>query len=339
MHPSHQTATVRAARVAMATRFEMVLHGNRPSWLRSVAEEALDEIEKIDAKLSLYNSSSQIARVNRKAALYPVRVEPQVFDLLQHCKTLWNHTQGAFDITMGPLLQCWGFREGTGEQPSSEAIEKVLPMVGMQHVLLDPDHYTVAFDREGVMLDLGAVGKGYALECATEILRDYEIESAIIHGGTSTVSAIGHPPEDDAWHVAVLRPEKDPAFPHYVGGEQASTDRAPEDVLSILPLIDQSLSVSAVWGKSFQNNNRTFGHVMDGRHGYPSKGNWMAGLICDHTTDTDALSTAMLVDGLKAMPAIQARHPKAMWFIVEEASTECAYKVHAQGITIQDRTT
>ena len=94
--------TVRAARMAMATRFEVVLNGEKESWLQSVAEEVLDEIEKMEAKLSLYNPASQIARANHQAAVSPVKVDPLVFGLLQRCKTLSEKTNGAFDITMGP---------------------------------------------------------------------------------------------------------------------------------------------------------------------------------------------------------------------------------------------
>jgi len=333
MPPTEEPNTVRAARMAMATRFEIVLHGERRDWLQSIAEEALDEIEKLDAKLSLYNPSSQIARVNRQAAIAPVRVDPLLFDLLERCLKLSTYTQGAFDITMGPLIKCWGFMKGTGEAPSESAIEHAMQVVGRQHVLLDRNNYTVQFDREGVMLDLGAVGKGYALECAAEIIRDYELESAILHGGTSTISAIGTPPEDDAWHIAIIKPEKDPAFPYYVAsGDDSSSDFTPEDLLTSVPLKNQSLSVSAVWGKSFQTDNRTFGHVINGRTGQPAHGQWMAGLVCDNTTDTDALSTAMLVDGLKAMPAIQSLYPDSKWLLVEQGEKETDYATHLEGL-------
>ena len=151
--------TVRAARMAMATRFEVVLNGEKESWLQSVAEEVLDEIEKMEAKLSLYNPASQIARTNHQAAVSPVKLDPLVFGLLQRCKTLSEKTNGAFDITMGPLIKCWGFMKGTGECPSEDAIARAMNLVGMQHVHLDPTDYTVRFDKEGIMLDLGRWAK------------------------------------------------------------------------------------------------------------------------------------------------------------------------------------
>lgn len=327
--------TVRAARMAMATRFEVVLNGEKESWLQSVAEEVLDEIEKMEAKLSLYNPASQIARTNHQAAVSPVKLDPLVFGLLQRCKTLSEKTNGAFDITMGPLIKCWGFMKGTGECPSEDAIARAMNLVGMQHVHLDPTDYTVRFDKEGIMLDLGAVGKGYALEVASEILLDFEIKSGIIHGGTSTISAIGTPPEDDAWHIALIKPESDPAFPYYVEEKKTQTEYQSQDLLTVVPLVDQSLSVSAIWGKSFQSDNRTMGHVIDGRTGQPAQGHWIAGLVCGNTTDSDALSTAMLVDGFEAINAIQSIHPQARWLLVNQGQSESDYDVHLKGLTLK----
>jgi len=232
------------------------------------------------------------------------------------------------------LIQCWGFMKGTGECPSEDAIERARDLVGMHHVHLDASDYTVRFDKEGVMLDLGAVGKGYALETATEILMDYEIESGIIHGGTSTISALGKPPEDEAWHIAVIKPEKDPAFPYFVAEKNPPSDYQSKDILTVVPLMDQSFSVSAVWGKSFQTDNRTFGHVIDGRTGRPAIGQWMAGLICNNSTDSDALSTAMLVDGFDALKAIQSIHPAAHWLLVNQGKTESEYEVHLKGLEL-----
>ncbi len=333
---NHPMVTVRAARMAMATRFEVVLNGDKETWLQSVTEEVLDEIEKLDAKLSLYNPASQIARANHQAAVSPVKLDPLIFGLLQRCKRLSEETNGAFDITMGPLIKCWGFMKGTGECPSDDAIARAMDLVGMQHVHLDPTDYTVRFDKEGVMLDLGAVGKGYALEVAAEILLDFEIESGIIHGGTSTISAIGSPPDDDAWHIALIKPECDPAFPYYIEDKNPQTEYQSHDILTVVPLVNQSLSVSAIWGKSFQTDNRTFGHVIDGRTGQPAKGQWMAGLVCDNTTDSDALSTAMLVDGFEAVKAIQTIHPNASWLLVNQGKTESNYNVHLEGLTLKE---
>src|SRR5262245_38282633 len=111
---------VRVARHAMATRFEVALHGDDPVRLRAAAEEALDEIERLESRLSLYQPTSEIAHVNARAAFERVRVSPEVFRLLETARQLSAETKGAFDVTVGPLVRCWGFMCGTGHVPEPE---------------------------------------------------------------------------------------------------------------------------------------------------------------------------------------------------------------------------
>src|SRR5262245_29023775 len=115
----------------MATRFEIVLHGDNPQALRAAGEEALDEIERIEAQLSLYRPGSEVARLNRDAAQRPVRVTPALFRLLEQARELSRETDGAFDITIAPLVRCWGFMGGTGAMPEHTAVEEARARVGI----------------------------------------------------------------------------------------------------------------------------------------------------------------------------------------------------------------
>src|SRR5688572_10919776 len=170
----------------MATRFEMVVCGPNESGLRAAAEEALNEVQRIEAQLSLYRPDSEVAHLNARAARQWVRVEPGLFRLLQQAKRLSEETLGAFDITVAPLVRCWGFMGSSGRQPGKRAIAEARKCVGMDLVELDSESFQVRFARDGVMLDFGAIGKGYAIERAVELLREADITAAIIHGGTST---------------------------------------------------------------------------------------------------------------------------------------------------------
>ena len=200
---------VKLACHAMATRFELVLHGDNPVALRAAGEEALEEIQRLEAQLSLFVPSSEIAHVNARAAQGPVRVSPPVFSLLQLAQRLHEQSGGAFDITIAPLVRCWGFMGGSGHLPSSEELAEARACVGMSLVRLEPTDYTVRFARPGVMLDLGAIGKGYAVERAAEVLREAGVTSALLHGGTSSVQALGHPPDAECWNIAIERPRPD----------------------------------------------------------------------------------------------------------------------------------
>lgn len=291
----------------MATRFEIALHGSHPAPLRAAAEEALEEIERFEALLSIYRPSSALSQINTHASHRPVQVEPRVFRFLLRARALSILTLGAFDITAAPLFRAWGFIGGSGSTPSPDTLDAARTHVGWHHVQLDESNRTVEFDHPEVFLDPGAIGKGYALDRATELLREAGVECALIHGGTSTVCAIGHPPGDDAWSVAL--PTAKLALP-------ASAPRdVPDSANRVLRLRDESLSVSAVWGKSFENAGRVFGHVIDPRSGEPVLGSRMAAVITPGATESDAVSTALLVLGMEGIHALQDAFPGARMIV------------------------
>lgn len=299
--------TVVVARHAMATRFEIALHGSHPATLRAAAEEALDEVERFEALLSIYRPSSPLSQVNAHASHRPVQVEPRVFQFLIRARELSAITGGAFDITAAPLFKAWGFIGGSGSMPPPEVLAAARTCVGWHHVHLDESKRTVEFDRPGVFLDPGAIGKGYALDRATELLREAGIECALFHGGTSTVCAIGHPPDDDAWSIAL---------PNSTVPKPDSNPRSiPEPANRILRLRDESLSVSAIWGKSFESGGRIFGHVIDPRSGEPVLGSRLAAVITPGATESDAVSTALLVLGQAGIPSLQSALPGSRMFV------------------------
>jgi len=294
--------TLTLARNAMNTRFELVLHGDNPASLRAAAEEALTEVERIESRLSLFLPGSEIARVNAYAAREPVRVSPEVFALLAQAQQLSAETGGSFDITMAPLLRCWGLLgKSDGHVPTADELNTARAICGMNLVALDRTNFTVRFARDGVMLDLGAIGKGYAVEKAAEILRDAGVNSALIHGGTSTVYATGTPPDSDAWRIAIDHPPG------------ATTAPNP---LTTVALRDESISISAISGKCFIANGRTLGHVIDPRTGEPAERGLLAAVVLPSSTETDALSTALLIAGPAGQDALVALRPGMRTLVV-----------------------
>ncbi len=291
------------AREAMRTRFEIVLADDAdPARLRAAGEEALGEIERVEAQLSAYRPDSDLSYVNARAADGPVRVEPRFFRFLRRAALLSEQTEGAFDPTVGPLLTLWGFTGAEPAPPDEADVCRARALVGMRaNVVLDDDALTVRFSRPGVRLDPGAIGKGYALERAAELLREAGVRNALIHGGTSTVCALGAPPGGAAWKVAVQHPTRRDAR------------------LAEILLRDRSLSVSAVHGKSFWAAGRRFGHVLDPRTGRPVQRSVLAAVIADSPTDTDALSTGLLVLGEAGRAGRAARRPDAALLIAQEA--------------------
>jgi len=284
----------------MATRFELLLYGDDPAHLRAAGEEALAEIARLEAQLSLYRPDSEISFLNARATNAPVPVDPRLFALLARARQLSEETGGAFDITVAPLMRCWGFMGGTGRLPSEEEIAATRERVGMHHVHLDEENFTVHFARPGVMLDLGAIGKGYAVDRAIRLLCDNGISSALLHGGTSTVYGLGAPPEAEAWTIALRRPYAPDS----------------EDHLARIPLRDAALSVSAPHGKAFEIDGRRYGHVLDSRTGRPTESALLAAVVTRSATDSDALSTALLTLGTDGLSLLTAHHPDARALIL-----------------------
>lgn len=288
--------TFALARHAMATRFEILVHGENAGALRAAGEAALDEVGRLENQLSLYRPGSEIAQLNARAAHEAVRVTPEVFALLQHAVQLAAETDGAFDITVAPLVRCWGFMNANGRMPSPAEITAARGQVGFQNLQLDVAARTVRFAREGMMLDLGALGKGYAVARAAEILREAGAASALIHGGTSTIYALGKPPATPHWPLALDHPPAASTIPNFPN-------------LPSIKLRNEAMSVSAVWGRSFAAAGRTFGHVIDPRTGQPTESALLTAVMLPSATETDALSTALLTLGVAGQDRLAALRP------------------------------
>jgi FAD:protein FMN transferase len=248
-----------------------------------------------------------------------VQVTPGLFALLQHAQKLSEQTGGAFDITIAPLVRCWGFMGGEGRMPRPEELAEARAKVGMSLVQLDTGDRTVRFAREGVMLDLGAIGKGYAVERAAEVLHEAGVTSALLHGGTSTVQAIGQPPGEQFWKIAIETPSPSPD--------------TPPTLLATVPLKDEAMSVSGVQEHSFQAGGRTFGHVIDPRTSEPVKGTVLAAVVLPSATETDALSTALLTLGSAGHEHIAGLRPVMRTLVASESGGQL--DIEAKGIEVR----
>jgi thiamine biosynthesis lipoprotein len=291
----------------------------------------LDEIQRLEAQLSLYSLTSELTQINARAAREPVRVEPQLFRLLEHAQQLSRDTEGAFDITIAPLMRAWGFVRDTGRLPDPARIAEARACTGMNLVELDGRAYTIRFQRPGVVLDLGAIGKGYALERAEQLIRDAGVTRGILHGGTSTVCAIGRDDQDRPWRIAIARPEQELATR---GLTRASAHDSASQVLAVVELEDASLSVSAVWGKAFAAEGRIYGHVLDPRTGEPADRAVLAALALPSATETDALSTALLALGPAGLEPIGRIRPEARALVVAPGTPSGHFQVSARGIDV-----
>jgi thiamine biosynthesis lipoprotein len=294
---------IQLASTAMRTRFELVLRDVDTSSddLRAAGEEALEEIARVESWLSVYRDDAILYRVNAEAGQRPMRLAAPLFALLQQAQQLSRDTKGAFDLTVGPLVRLWRTAGETGILPTDTDIITTLSAIGMAHVvLLNAEEQTIRFANHHVRLDPGAIGKGYALDRAVAQLQEVGVQSALLHGGTSSVIALGNPPEDErGWAISLQHP----LFPH-------------EQIVTFY-LNNRALGVSAEHGRAFTVGGQTFGHIIDPRTGYPVRKSVLSACLAPTGALADALSTALLVSGATELPILKSRFPEVAFLIVE----------------------
>ncbi len=263
---------------AMAVRFEIFIPQRPTASLRAIAEEALREIREVEQWLSPFLPGSEVYAVNACASQNPVKVTPLLYSLLMQCNAYSQQTNGSFDITVGPLMQLWGFRSANSSMPSQNDVEKCLLKTGMRHIVLNERDSTVYFDCPDMKLDFGAIGKGYALQRAANILRSHMIDAALLHGGSSSITAIGCPLNEAGWKIPL------------------STPLCSQPQVYAL-LTNTSLSVSALHGRYINTSEGSYAHIIHPATGRPVSHTLTAAVITDLAEKAEAFSTSLLAEG------------------------------------------
>jgi thiamine biosynthesis lipoprotein len=265
---------------AMGSTYSIALYGYDRIKMEAAADAAFDEVRRLDELLSNYQPGSQWSEVNRNAASRPVKVSPELFDLLSACFEYSRESEGAFDITVGPLMKVWGFYKGSGHLPHKPEVAAALAKVGYRHVQLDRAAQTVRFDRPGVEMDPGGVGKGYAVDRMVEVLRQNGVQIALVAGSGSSIYGMGAPPDEPrGWPVKI----KDP-------WDNRKT-------LAEVWLKDNSLSTSGSYEKFFRAEGRIYAHIMDPRTGYPAQGSVSVSVVAPRTVDSEVWAKPYFVNG------------------------------------------
>jgi thiamine biosynthesis lipoprotein len=284
---------LRFARRAMATGFEISLPLGTPGAVEA-AEDALNQIDELEAQLTVYRDTSEVSRINRYAAVAPLPVEPRLFELLELAAGIHSDTGGAYDIAVGALIRAWGFYRRAGRVPSDGERTEVLTRCGMRHVRLDPQQRTVHYLTRGVEINLGSIGKGYALDRAAERLEtDWNIHSGLVHGGTSSVFALGTPPgQPGGWTVGLGHPWN------------------LQQRLGVVRLRDRALGTSSATFQHLEYQGRKLGHILDPRSGWPAETVTSATAIAPTAAEADALATAFFVLGVEPVRIYCQKRPE-----------------------------
>jgi FAD:protein FMN transferase len=265
---------------AMGTTFSIILYGSNREEMESAISAAFDEVHRLDQLLSNYRPASEWSSVNRHAASGPVRVSAELFHFLSDCVRYSQMSEGAFDITVGPLMKAWGFFHGDGRVPGEEELAEARRRVGYRQVRLNAVDLSVQFEQEGIELDPGGIGKGYAVDRMVDLLKERGFGTALIAGSASSLYGVGIPPgETEGWRADIRHPEH------------------PRKYIAQCLLADTSLTTSGTGDQYFWSEQGMFSHIVDPRTGRALAKVLQVSVMSRSAVEGEVWSKACLING------------------------------------------
>ncbi|MFH1128695.1 MAG: FAD:protein FMN transferase [Candidatus Omnitrophota bacterium] len=253
------------------------------------------ELTRVENLLSKYKPGSEISRLNRQGKL---AVSPETFYILKKSQELWKLSDGAFDITVSGLVDLWGFTDKKYKVPEESEIKAALKFVGSQKIIFNDEKNVVEFIASGVKVDLGAIAKGYALDCALKKLKENNITSCLINIGGQIYclgDRFGKP-----WKIAIQSPRG-------------------KDFVDFLELKDAGVATSGDYEQYFVKDNARYSHILNPKTGYPANsGIISATVITNNNLVADALSTAIFVLGKEKGMELIKKFPGTKVKIIDE---------------------
>jgi thiamine biosynthesis lipoprotein len=262
---------------AMGGAFSIVAYGPDSNILRAAAEAAGEEVKRIELLMSNYIPTSEWSQINQGAAKGPVRVSSETIEILEACKRYHKLSGGTFDITVGPLMKIWGFYKGSGHLPHRAEVRVALNRVGSDKIRIEGD--AVSFEKSGMEIDPGGIGKGYAVDRIAAILKENGVHSALISAARSSIYAMGAPPNEKGWRVAIRDPK--------------DAKKVAQEVI----LHDESMSTSGNYEKFFFAEGKLYSHIMDPRTGFPAQGMLSVSVIAPRCIDSEAWTKPIYIQG------------------------------------------
>jgi thiamine biosynthesis lipoprotein len=275
---------VREVHYQMGTYLEVTLWHGEPETAKQLIRDAVREVHRLDEILSNYDPDSALSQLNQRAGAGIMRVPTDLFALLTAAREFSEKTDGIFDVTVGPLMELWRQAAADNRLPSGKRLAQTLAAVGYRNLVLRrPDEAQLA--RAGMSVDLGGIGKGYAVDRVTEIFRIAGVTAALINFGGSSMSAIGAPPGKQDWEIAV----------------QDTDDR----LRGAIHLRDAALSTSSSMGRWWTIGGKKYGHLIHPISGAPMTDARMAVVITRSATRAEALTKPLVLLGKSALPTIE----------------------------------
>jgi thiamine biosynthesis lipoprotein len=257
-------------------------------------ETAIDagmaELRRLDAMMSLYKDTSEITKVNLAAGKKPVKVSPEMIEVVEHATEVSKLSGGVFDVTVGPLVVLWQMRLKEGKVPTDEEIARIRPLVNYRNIVIDKKASTIFLKKPGMIMDFGGM-KGYTADRVADIFKKRGIQNAII-AVAGDIWVLGHREDGKPWRIGVQHP------------------REHDKTLTVLDLSDKYISTSGDYERFVIKEKKRYHHIIDPRTGKPSKGVISATLIGDKGALIDPLAKAPFIlgpeEGLKIVKKLGA---------------------------------
>jgi thiamine biosynthesis lipoprotein len=291
----HNQQPYRFTHNAMATIYEIVVYHDDAHYAHQAAWEAFRELDWLEQELSRFVENSDVARINLMKPEESLVVGPDVFECLMQCTRLYEATHGAFDVTIGSLMNCWLHPDKTLREPVAEELSLARQSTGLHNLKLDESTHTVQLLRDAIRLDFGGFGKGYAVDQMSELLLDWEFDCFLIHGGKSSVRATDAPPEEKGWQLSISNPFED------------------HNLLEYVDLKDQAMSASGL-----QKGH----HIIDPRTAQPIQNHRAVWTFAPSAATCDALSTAFMILSIEEIAAYCRDHAKVQTIILTGENDE-----------------
>lgn len=268
-----------------------------------VEADILAVLQEVDNSLSMFNEQSVISRVNQDKEVALDKHFLNVFSIAQYVN---KETDGAFDITVAPLVNAWGFGFKNGTAPSSSQVDSLRSLIGMDKLSLtstNDGHNVIKKSVEGMMLDCSAVAKGYGVDVVAKLLRDKGIKNFMVEIGGEVVTS-GVSSKRLPWRIGVVKPTDD-------------TLNVDNELQTCLNVTDKAMATSGNYRNFYYKGGKKYAHTIDPKTGYPVQHNILsATVLADDCATADAFATAFMVMGLERTKQVLSRHSELMAYLI-----------------------
>lgn len=266
----------------MGNHFEFSVVSENELWANTCIDRAITEVQRIEQLLTTFRDSSQTNQINAMAGIEPVRVDAEVFNLIERAQKISELTQGAFDITYGSIdKRLWNFDKTMTDLPDAETAKASVRLINFRNVVLDRENSTVFLKHAGMRIGFGGIGKGYAADCAKKVMRAEGVESGIVNAA-GDLTVWGNQPSGKPWTIGIADPD--------------SRDLPFGSVL----LTDTSVATSGNYEKYVMIGGKKYSHTIDPKTGLPVHGIKSVTIITQIAELADAMATPVMVMGIKA---------------------------------------